>query len=378
MKKVNCHTRNDWKRKVEEIGFGYHTIDGTYWDESAYYEFSMSEVEVIEKASAELFDRCLEAVQHIIDNKLYDLFKIDPRFIPLIESSWNNDVPSIYARFDLAWDGINQPKMLEFNADTPTSLFEAGVVQWYWLEDVMPGADQFNSVHDKLINYWKYLIPYLNPGKLHFSCLKDNIEDLTTVEYLRDCAIQAGLTTEFIYIEDMGWNDETLCFVDMNNENITNIFKLYPWEWLIRDEFGKNILSASVQPFWIEPAWKMLLSNKAILPVLWKLFPNHPNLLAAYFDESEILYDYVKKPLLSREGANISIFKNGHLLESNEGEYGDEGYIYQEYMELPSFEGNHPVIGSWIIGLEPAGIGIRESDNLITDNLSRFVPQIIR
>ena len=122
----------------------------------------------------------------------------------------------------------------------------------------------------------------------------------------------------------------------------------------------------------------MLLSNKAILPVLWKLFPNHPNLLAAYFDESEILYDYVKKPLLSREGANISIFKNGHLLASNEGEYGDEGYIYQEYMELPSFEGNHPVIGSWIIGLEPAGIGIRESDNLITDNLSRFVPQIIR
>ncbi len=378
MKRVNCHTRNDWKRKVEEIGFGYHTIDGTYWDESAYYQFSMAEVGVIEKATTELFERCLEAVQHIIDNKLYNLFKIDPRFIPLIESSWNNEVPSIYARFDLAYDGINPPKMLEFNADTPTSLFEAGVVQWYWLEDVMPGADQFNSVHDKLINYWKYLGPYLNPGKLHFSCLKDNIEDLTTVEYLRDCAIQAGLSTEFIYIEDLGWNDETLSFVDMNNENITNIFKLYPWEWLIKDEFGKNILAAANPPFWIEPAWKMLLSNKAILPILWKLFPDHPNLLAASFDESEIPYDYVKKPLLSREGENISIFKSGYLLASNEGSYGDEGYIFQEYCELPTFEENHPVIGSWVIGLEPAGIGIRESKNLITDNLSRFVPQIIR
>jgi len=378
MKRVNCHQRNDWKRKVEEIGFGYHTIDGTYWDESAYYEFSMSEVNILEKATSELFERCLEAVQYIIDNKLYELFKIDPRFIPLIESSWNNEVPSIYARFDLAYDGINPPKMLEFNADTPTSLFEAGVVQWYWLEDVMPGADQFNSVHDKLINYWQYLKPFLKPGKLHFACLKDNIEDLTTVEYLRDCAMQAGLSTEFIYIEDLGWDDQNLSFVDMNNENISNIFKLYPWEWLIRDDFGKNLLSCQNPPFWIEPAWKMLLSNKAILPILWKLFPNHPNLLASYFDDAEIGFNYVKKPLLSREGANISIFKNGFLLESSEGEYGDEGFIYQQYCDLPVFGDNHPVLGSWLIGLEPAGIGIRESKNLITDNLSRFVPQIIR
>ncbi len=377
MERVSCIVRNDWKKKVEEIGFGFHTIDGTYWDESAYYQFSMNEVEELESATSELFDRCLDAVQHVIDHRLYSQFKIDPKFIPLIEDSWNNDAPSIYGRFDFVYDGKNPPKMLEFNADTPTSLFEAGVVQWYWLEDVMPSADQFNSIHEKLIAYWKYLIPYLNYGTLHFCCLKDNLEDLTTVEYLRDCAIQAGLETEFIYLEDVGWNDDTHRFVDMEDGNITNIFKLYPWEWLIDEDFSNNLLINPEQTCWMEPAWKMLLSNKAILPILWELFPDHPNLLEAYF-EPKFSRDFVRKPLFSREGENVSIYQNGNILSQTGGVYGAEGYIYQKYCELPNFPvNNYPVIGSWVIGCEPAGIGIRETNTLITDNLSRFVPHVI-
>jgi glutathionylspermidine synthase len=378
MRRNTATVRDDWKRKVEELGFSFHTIDDTYWDESAYYQFSKQEVDVLESATEELFDRCLDAVQHVIDKKLYHLFKIDKQFIPLIEDSWNADRPSIYGRFDLVYDGNYPPKMLEFNGDTPTSLFEASVVQWYWLEDVQKGSDQFNSIHEKLIAYWKYLAEYLNRGKLYFSCLKDNDEDLVTVEYLRDCSIQAGLDTEFIYIEDLGWNHESQNFADLKNAPISNIFKLYPWEWLIKDEFGKNILIDNAHTCWIEPAWKMLLSNKAILPILWELFPNHPNLLMAYFDnEQELRFDYVKKPLLSREGANITIVRNASPVISTDGDYGAEGFIYQQYYPLPMFKDNYPVIGSWIIGCEPAGIGIRETKGLITDNLSRFVPHMM-
>ncbi|GAT63483.1 glutathionylspermidine synthase family protein [Paludibacter jiangxiensis] len=377
MERINCPVRNDWKKRVEELGFGFHTIDGTYWDESAYYQFSMREVNELEAATVELFDRCLDAVQYVIDHKLYDLFKIDQRFVPLIESSWNEDAPSIYGRFDLVYDGRHAPKMLEFNADTPTSLFEGGVVQWYWLEDVKPGTDQFNSIHEKLVGYWKTLIPYLNEGKLHFSCLKDNLEDLTTVEYLRDCAIQAGIDTEFVYLEDIGWNQYSLTFVDLQEQNITNLFKLYPWEWLIREAFADNLLIAPERTVWIEPAWKMILSNKAILPVLWQLFPNHPNLLEAYFDNSKMAFDYVKKPFFSREGENVTIVRNGKTIAQTAGLYGSEGYIYQKYCELPNFKLNYPVIGSWVIGCEPAGMGIRETNTLITDNLSRFIPHII-
>lgn len=378
MRRINAVIRNDWKTKVEQLGFSFHTIDDTYWDESAYYLFDKQEVDVLEKATAELFDRCLDAVQYVIDHKLYDLFKIDKQFIPLIEASWNDDYPSIYGRFDLVYDGNYAPKMLEFNGDTPTSLFEASVVQWYWLEDMQPGADQFNSIHEKLIDYWKYLADYLNKGRLYFTCLKDNDEDLVTTEYMRDCALQAGLDTEFIYIEDIGWNNNTRNFVDLKEAPMPNIFKLYPWEWLVKDEFGKNILIDNLKTCWIEPAWKMLLSNKAILVILWKLFPNHPNLLAAYFDnENELKYDYVKKPLLSREGANITIVRNGNLTASTDGDYGAEGYIFQQYYPLPFFRDNYPVIGSWVIGCEPAGIGIRETKGLITDNLSRFIPHMM-
>ena len=329
MRRLNAVIREDWKKKVEALGFGFHTMDGTYWDESAYYQFSGAEVDVLEAATAELFDRCLDAVQHVIDKKLYNQFQIDPRFIPVIEKSWNDEYPSIYGRFDLVFDGNNQPKMLEFNADTPTSLFEASVVQWYWLEDVQPGLDQFNSIHEKAIDYWKYLKEYLNSGKLYFTCLKDNEEDRTTVEYLRDCALQAGLDTAFIYLEDIGWNSEFSSFVNLNNEPIENIFKLYPWEWLVKDAFGTNILFNPDKTCWIEPAWKMLVSNKAILPVLWELFPNHPNLLAAYFESSNLKNNYVKKPILSREGGNVTIVKDGNLIASTEGDYGAEGYIFQ-------------------------------------------------
>ena len=377
MIRIPSPLRDNWKKRVEEIGFGFHTLEDTYWDESAYYEFKMHQVTQLEDATNELFERCLDAVQHVIDNKLYDQFHINPEFIPMIEQSWDNDAPSIYGRFDFAYDGVNPPKMLEFNADTPTSLFEAGVVQWYWLEDVKQGADQFNSIHEKLVDYWKYLKPYLKEGKLYVACVKDTLEDLTTVEYMRDCATQAGLETEFIYIEDLGWDNHVKCFVDLDETPIANLFKLYPWEWLTHEEFSKNILIDANKMCWIEPAWKMILSNKAILPILWKLFPNHPNLLPTYFKPDLLQYEYVKKPLLSREGANISIIKYGSVIEETSGEYGEEGFIYQQFYELPNFFGNYPVIGSWVIGCESAGIGIRETRTQITDNLSRFVPHIM-
>jgi glutathionylspermidine synthase len=142
------------------------------------------------------------------------------------------------------------------------------------------------------------------------------------------------------------------------------------------EEFGPNILTDRNLSYWIEPAWKMILSNKAILPILWDLYPgNCPWLLPAYFEPGP-LTDYVRKPILSREGANIDLVRSGNLVQQTGGEYGTEGHIYQQLFTLPDFDGKHPVLGSWIIGQEPAGMGIRESDNLVTDNLSRFIPLI--
>jgi glutathionylspermidine synthase len=380
MERIKCCTREKWEEKMEGIGFQFHhTAEGLYWDESAYYLFTEKEIDELENATAKLYKMCLRAASHVIENKLYDKLGIPEDFVPLIENSWNTDHPVIYGRFDLRYDGINPPKLLEFNADTPTALFEASIAQWFWLQDIDASKDQFNSIHEKLIDYWSYLKKYYHKDKLYFSCVADNLEDLTTVQYLRDCAIQAGFVTDLVHIEDIGYDHDLKCFLDKHERPIRNIFKLYPWEWMIHEEYGPLLLESQGNTLWTEPAWKMILSNKAILPILWELFPGHENLLPSYFEEevpAGILTEYVRKPKLSREGANIEICSGTRVLLSTEGDYGEEGCICQKFEALPAYDGNYPVIGSWIIGQQPAGIGIRESTSLITDNMSRFVPHM--
>ena len=251
-------------------------------------------------------------------------------------------------------------------------------MQWHWLEDLKgresprqlpPDADQFNSLHEKLIDRWRALTRPAGDNILHLSCVQESPEDLGNVEYLRDCALQAGWDARQLYIEDLGWDGER--FVDLDEEPVETLFKLYPWEWLVREEFGQHLLARPAQL--IEPAWKMLLSNKALLVVLWELNYAHPNLLPAYFDESRFAGEYAKKPLLAREGSNVTLRRRSATIEQP-GEYGEEGFVYQGLAPLPQFEGRHAVIGSWIVGEEPAGIGIREDDSPITRNSSRFVP----
>jgi glutathionylspermidine synthase len=147
--------------------------------------------------------------------------------------------------------------------------------------------------------------------------------------------------------------------------------KLYPWEWLAGEDFGPHLVASSLRV--IEPAWKMLLSNKGLLPILWELFPDHPNLLPAYFEPGRIRGDYVEKPLLSREGANVVIHRGGQTIAAD-GEYGEEGRIYQAYAPIPRFGDDYVTVGAWIVGDEPAGIGLREDASPITRNTSRFVP----
>ena len=376
MKRIGTSPRNNWQAAVEKLGFGFHTDDVPYWKEDAYYQLSGDDVAKIEDATNELWRMCLVAVQHVIDHKLYPLFSIPSKAIPLIERSWDADEPSIYGRFDLGYDG-KEIKLFEFNADTPTSLFEASIVQWFWLQDFDKASDQFNMLHEQLIGYWKHLKSHLYEGPVHFSCIKGSLEDLTTVEYMRDCAIQAGLETKLVFMDDLGWDEQTGAFVDMEDEPIKNIFKLYPWEWMVEEPFFDKLLLKK-DMYWIEPAWKMILSNKAILPILWELFPDSPYLLETYSEAENTLTNYVRKPILSREGANIQVIKEGYVEAQTKGEYGAEGFICQALFEIPKLTGKTPVIGSWVIGQEASGIGIRESSSVITENTSNFIPHLIK
>jgi glutathionylspermidine synthase len=374
MRRIAATPRPDWQQKVESVGLTWHSLDQPYWNEAAFYEFTSQEVDTLEAATNELEKMTLAAAQYVIDNKLYRRMGIPDAAVPLIESSWEAEPPSLYGRFDLAYDGTNPPKLLEYNADTPTSLLEAAVVQWYWLQDLHPKRDQFNSLHERLIALWKELTPYLPGSRIDF-CSMDDAEDGMTVTYLQDTAQQAGLTATIFPIDEIGWNGAN--FVGPDDEVLGAVFKLYPWEWMVHEDFGKHVGTAST--IWVEPPWKMLLSNKGILPILWQLYPRHPYLLEASYDGPGLMMSWVKKPLLGREGANITLHSPGRDLETG-GDYGEEGFVWQELAPIQPFDGMYPVLGSWVIGHEEGnaagGMGIRESDTPITGNTSRFVPHL--
>ncbi len=391
MLRIECAERPYWEAMAEEFGFKFHTMYGErYWDESAYYQFTLKQIEQdLETPTEEIHQMCLRAVDAVLaSDELLSKFAIPEQYWEFIRQSWKNGDPSLYSRLDFAYDGNSVAKLYENNADTPTSIYETGFWQWMWLENKVDSksipinADQFNSVQEKLVNRFKELA-LLNPGRtLHFACCKGTEEDRGTVQYLEDCAIAADIVTKFVYIEDIGIgkNDE---FTDLDNQIITWIFKLYPWEFMFVDDFGQYLGRQNIR--WVEPPWKAILSNKALLPMLWRLYPNHPNLLPSYFEDELHLVpegmQLVKKPIFSREGANVTFTdsKGNEISDEldSEGPYGEEGFIYQQRCDLPKFNDNFTLIGSWLIDDQAAGISIREDNHLVTQDMSRYLPHII-
>ena len=343
MERVSITERPDWREKATEYGFNFHTMYGEpYWSEEAYYKLTLAQVEKLEAVTAELHQMCLQVVEKVIaSDELMTKFRIPKHTWGFVRQSWKTNQPSLYSRLDLAWDGV----------------------------------DQFNSLQEKLIDRFGELREQFGFQLLHMACCRDTVEDRGTVQYLQDCAAEAGLATEFLYVEDIGLGEKGQ-FTDLQDQVIGNLFKLYPWEFMLREMFSTKLEDAGVR--WLEPAWKSIISNKALLPMLWEMFPNHPNLLAAYFSEDTHpeMEKYVIKPIFSREGANVSIVENGKVVEAVEGPYGEEGTIVQAFYPLPKFGDSYTLIGSWLINDQPAGIGIREDRALITQDLSRFYPHI--
>jgi glutathionylspermidine synthase len=369
MKRHACQPRPEWRAKVASIGLTYHSHEqGPYWDESACYELTADEVDALEKAANALHFLCIDAAEAVIKNRWWARLGIPEKAVSTILASWERDDFSLYGRFDLSYDTVSAPKLLEYNADTPTALVEAAIAQWFWLQDLHPGADQFNSIHERLIAAWQRWAGQT----IYFTSVGQHAEDEMTLLYLRDTCEQAGARTRSLSIEEVGWDARQHRFVDLALNPIVNGFKLYPWEWLWADPFGEHLGPDHVRL--IEPAWKMLVNSKGLLPILWELFPGHPNLLPAFDSPGPLGQDYVRKPRLSREGSNVRWVEHGRILEENEGRYGAEGYVYQAIGRGPEFGHQRPVFGVWVVDHEAAGLGIREDTRRITGNLSRFVP----
>ncbi|MBB6504323.1 glutathionylspermidine synthase [Sphingomonas endophytica] len=386
MERIVTGERAGWEETARSMGFTFHHMDGErYWDERAYYRFSLDEIEQgIETPSAELHYFCRDLVTEVVgSDTLMHRLAIPDAMRDVVAASWKADAPSLYGRFDFAFDGTGPAKLLEYNADTPTSIYETALFQWQWLEDriadgTLPAdADQYNRLHDALVARFGAL---LTPGStLHFASVADHEEDRQTVRYLEDTARQAGLDPAFVAIDRIGVDGDGQ-FVDEENVLIAALFKLYPWEDMLREPYAAHL--PATKTMFLEPAWKAILSNKGMLPLLWERHRGHPNLLPAAFADdaagvAAIGDRYVRKPLFSREGWDIELHDGSSEDRGPEGGYGEEGHIVQALSPLPVFDGQHAVIGSWIVGDEPVALSIREDDGPITRDLARFVPHAI-
>lgn len=406
MKKITLPERPQWRDHAREVGFSFADMHGApYWDETSAYAFSLAQIETdLEDPATELHAMCREAVAHIIaSQELMERLAIPQDYRDLVANSWHNGEPEIYGRFDLAYDGTGPAKLLEYNADTPTSLYETASFQWQWLEDQLaagilaPGSDQFNGLHEALVA--RFAAVFAPETDLHFTAMSGNPEDYATVEAMAWAAREAGLGAHYCDLEKIAISKDGQ-FLDDEDRIMGVLFKLYPWEDLLREEYAPHIAKSGC--LFLEPAWKSVLSNKGLLPVLWQMFEGHPNLLPAFFEqdvddtlagrgapasdvatafgkaEAQLNSAHVRKPILSREGASVTIYKDGAVLEASQNtEYSDHPRIVQAYAQLPQFDGFRPVIGAWIVGETCAGIGVREDQSRITQDLSRFKPHFI-
>lgn len=360
-----------------------------YWDESAYYQFTLAQIENdLEDPTKELHEMCMHLVDKVAGSEeLLTRLHIPASFHDYVNESWREGHPHLYGRMDFAYNGKGPAKLLELNYDTPTSLYEASAFQWIWMTQMkkrfkLPAeADQFNNIHTEMGLLFKELRSspkFMMDKPFYFSAISTSPEDIGTVNYMRDIAAGAGMETYYIHLEDIGMN-ENRKFVDLDDMHIPYLFQLNAWEFLMKeDAFGAAIPKSDTCFF--EPAWKSILSNKGILPLLWEEFKGHPNLLETFVDKdpsATLGKGWVRKPYFSREGANIELVTPEGELVKVPGPYTDAPYILQEYTEMPRFGDSYTLIGSWVVGDKACGIGIREDDSKVTKDTSRFLPHII-
>lgn len=395
MQRVAMTERPDWRQKAEDVGFTFHTMHGEpYWDETSAYRFTLAQVENdIEDPSTALHQMCRDAAEKIVGSeRLMGRLGIPAEMMDYVAHSWRMDEPELYGRFDLAYDGTGPAKLLEYNADTPTSLFESCAFQWGWLEDQIargalpPTADQFNRIFEALGERFAGMFPRDTP--IHFASVEGSDEDYGTVETMAWAAREAGMAAYYTTIGGIGITTADQ-FADSESRVIGTLFKLYPWEDMLRDDFARYIPKSGCR--FLEPAWKAVVSNKGILPVLWEMFEGHPNLLPAFFAdemtsanpvyvraEAEIARGCVRKPIFSREGSSITIVENGQVTEASaDTTYERHRMIVQGYRPLPVLDGFRPIVGAWVVGRTCVGMGIREDQSRITQDLSRFKPHYI-
>lgn len=378
--------------QLEELGFTWHTdSDSSRYISDSLVKITQEEAEAYYEAVNELYDMYAEAADHVIQNNLFFELGIPFNLIDAIKKSWENDVHwHIYGRFDLAGGLDGKPiKLLEFNADTPTSLFETALLQWALLkENSLDEESQFNNVYDAIKENFKRLITLFEDTELFderydgwkilFSSIHGNDEEEATTKLLRQIATDAGFNTGFEYLQNVKFDEDGI--YDRDDNKYEYWFKLYPWEDIAIDEpelatTMSNIMQ-NQSAIILNPAYTLLFQSKGMLKILHDLFPDSPYLLKTSFEPLTGI-KHVEKSVFGREGANVKIVgSDGSVLHEQDGPYGNYKKVYQEYVELNMDENKEKYQAGVFFSYEACGLSFRKGGEIL-NNMSKFVGHVI-
>jgi len=372
MKRIQLSPRPDWQSLVEKQGLNWHSENKQVtWKEDTAYVLSRSEVLKLSQTASELAQIYHQAAGHIVKNKLWPLMGLQEHETGLITSSWERGEWSLHGRFDFLFDAEGVPKLLEYNAETALSLVETAVIQRNWLTEAMSEFDQFNDLEELLLQAWR------ESGFEHVHCVwrPRHAEVEGTVRYMAGLLRKAGIRVTLMALHRMGWDARQRAFVDHDGVPVSHCYKLYPWEWMLREPFAKHVEASRCS--FIEPPWRLLLGSKGILCVISELFGDHPAVVACHTTPEKIGSSFVSKPLFGHEGHNVTIHRDGTTVESLGGEYGDEAKVFQAFVEGQRCDGHLPQFGVWMVRDKPAAICIRETSGSIITANSAFIPHAI-
>jgi glutathionylspermidine synthase len=438
MQPIKIIRRPHWQRHIQENAYQADVLSDAqqkYWVEALpqpfAIQFDQQEETAIADATEALWEMCVQFLDWFftdldagdVDRRLAAL-KIRPAYWQAIKNSWDRTEPvedlSLAARFDLAVTADGQIKLLEINGETPLLGAET-VYQWNWYVDYMHNhqrskfplpsdADQFNEFWEQIAGQWRRIVAAYDLQQRGISFLVDeNLEEdlemaMQLIQILID-EVNPQIYTQTVYLrglkDDLGREiqrglglDEDGYFIDHANERIPILWKMYDWSDLQNDmekDGDTNALASRLETGEVkilEPLWKQVLSNKGAMSMMWEQFGTSEYgkyLLATYLDTDNspastklLLGMHVRKPMLGQEGVATSIETGFGAVEQRESfGYGVEGFIIQEYIELPAAFGYYYTIGSWVIDGTAAGVIIRGDTSKITGRHCLIIPHIV-
>ncbi|WP_336983836.1 MULTISPECIES: bifunctional glutathionylspermidine amidase/synthase [unclassified Cedecea] len=391
-----------WLNEKDELQLAYIQANGHIInkDPCQYFTITESAEQELIKATNELHLMYLHATDKVLkDDSLLALFDIPKILWPRLRLSWQwRRHQMVSGRMDFCMDERGL-KVYEYNADSASCHTESGLILEEWVKTGYRGTghNPAEGLLEELTGAWKH-----SSARPFVHIMQDNdAEEDYHALFMQRSLMQAGFDTKILHgLGELSW-DSAGQLIDNDGRAVNCVWKTWAWETAIEQirevsetEYAAvpirtghpqgevRLIDVLLRPevLVFEPLWTVIPGNKAILPVLWQLFPNHRYLLDTDFEVNNLLLKtgYAVKPIAGRCGSNIDLVSHhDELLDKTSGKFVDRKNIYQQLWCLPKVDGKYIQVCTFTVGGSYGGTCLRGDDSLVIKKESDIEPLIV-